>query len=308
MSMLEAIIVGATDDAVSTSNLLRKLTVVAHRLQSVELQKWVASEMNGYATIEDLPPYRGPRPCRVRVTFRASFGGQEIKYLHENDVPDIGNFREAHFYTHLTEPLAELENFASADRDPTQAWPNTSVAQFNKWGEDRKAVSLPMFQAADVEKIITRSMLHGVVETVRNKALDFALNLQSAYPDAGEVGGPTTRDESVKMTVNYNISQTINGGTNTLGNGENVTQNVQINQNDMQGLLALLQGLGISADDQDQLKTAIEQDGGKPGNAVQAYLDKIRNGTIKVAGAVATPVVVSTIKGALSMFFGIEIP
>ncbi|GAA1745327.1 hypothetical protein [Microbacterium paludicola] len=56
MSLLDEIITGATDDAVSTTNLLRKVRVVAHYLGAADLTAWVKGELNGYDSTEGLGP------------------------------------------------------------------------------------------------------------------------------------------------------------------------------------------------------------------------------------------------------------
>lgn len=47
-----------------------------------------------------------------------------------------------------------------------------------------------------------------------------ALELQQAFPTAGEPGGPTVQDEGVLPIVNNIYNTTVLGGTNTLAMGE----------------------------------------------------------------------------------------
>ena len=58
MNLLEEIINGSTDDTVSTSNLLRKVQIVAYRLGALELSSWTKAELNGYEVAERLSSYR----------------------------------------------------------------------------------------------------------------------------------------------------------------------------------------------------------------------------------------------------------
>ncbi|MDQ6739156.1 MAG: hypothetical protein M3021_01975 [Actinomycetota bacterium] len=87
---------------------------------------------------------------------------------------------------------------------------------------------MEMHELHSVDRLITPASLHGIIDGVGNEALMLALDLQADLPDAGEVGGPTTQDKDVEKTVSFHFETHINGGTNTVGMGENVTQNVQI--------------------------------------------------------------------------------
>jgi hypothetical protein len=171
-----------------------------------------------------------------------------------------------------------------------------------------------------VEKIITRSMLRGVIDAVRNKALMLALDLQEEFPEAGETGGPTVQDTGIGKVVNNHFNTTFNGGTNTvgqggsvhqtvtLGQGETVTQNVSVKQGDSDALMQALEQLGLASEDRKVLGEALEQDGNKPGNAVKEFLGKIATGAIKIAGEAATGPVLAGVKLAITGFTGIPIP
>ena len=47
MTHLDDIISGATDESTSTSNLLRKVLIVGHRLKADQIIGWVKSELEG---------------------------------------------------------------------------------------------------------------------------------------------------------------------------------------------------------------------------------------------------------------------
>lgn len=310
---MNEVIAGATDSAVTTSNLLRKVLVLARRLQSPELAEWTNGELNGFSgrPLEEFPSYRGPLTIPVQVEFAGPGGSMVKHYISEESVPNDGGFRDAQFRIYLDQPLAELETLSQADRDLMQAWPTRAVGQLQTWSSERRAPSVPYYGVFSAHKLITRAMLEGVVHTVRNKALDLALDLQENFPDAGEINGPSIQDPEVRSVVNNYYQANIHGGTNTVGMGENVTQNVTVTQGDTAALMDALDRLGLAKADQDQLKAAIEEDkkeGDGPGNAVWAFLGKVGAGVIKFGGEMAKPQVVEAIKTALSGFFGVSIP
>lgn len=75
-------------------------------------------------------------------------------------------------------------------------------------------------QIYSVWQLLTSAQVKGVIGAIRNRALMMALELQQAFPEAGEPGGPTVQDEGVRDAVTniYNI----NGGTNALAMGEKI--------------------------------------------------------------------------------------
>ena len=60
MSLLRDIQNGATEDSVSLGSLLRKVKLLAGRIEVREISEWAERELSGYDSIEILPSYRGP--------------------------------------------------------------------------------------------------------------------------------------------------------------------------------------------------------------------------------------------------------
>jgi len=85
---LDEIIDGATDDALSTSNLLRKVRTVAHRLGAEEILKWVDRELNGYNSVEDLPPYRADLVTNVQGMWAGPFNARLSAVLSAGSIPE----------------------------------------------------------------------------------------------------------------------------------------------------------------------------------------------------------------------------
>lgn len=278
-------------------------------MKSDDLVDWAMKELNGYPEKElsKLPDYRGPLLVPVEVTASGYFQSSKKYFLNKEDVPDEGEFRKWQFHTWLYHPLAELEQLASADYDPSQQWTNTALAKYTKWVEKDRAVYYPDFNPISVRKIIPRTMIHGVIDTVRTRALLFALDLQAAFPDAGETSGPTIDNPKVRDAVTYNINNNIYGGTNTVASGENINQTVQIQQGDVGSLLDFFDKLGLDEDGRAELKAAVEEDGDQPGEGTAGFLDKLRTGALKLGTAAAGQAAVQIGKAALGAFFGVPV-
>ena len=77
---------------------------------------------------------------------------------------------------------------------------------------------------------------------MRTKALELALDLQSANPAAGEINGPTVSDPGVNTAVTTNTFYIHGSGTNVaLGTG--ITQASTVSKGDLAGLANALSEL-----------------------------------------------------------------
>jgi hypothetical protein len=322
MTTLDALIDGLSDDNLTTSNALRKFLVVGKRLKSDAIVDWANGELNGLngVDLEDYPIYRGPLEVPVQALFTGPFGAWQKHLIGAEDVPDEQNFRHVFFHCWFDESLAELEQLAQHEGTLSKPWPFSAVAAFNRWSTAGRTISVEMHQVHSVERIVSTALLRGVIDSVRNKALMLALDLQSDFPDAGEMGGPTVQDKEVGNIVKYHFETHIHGGTNTvgqgenvtqtvtLGQGENVTQNVIVKQGDSEALMLALEKLGLALGDRNALGEALKEDGNRPGSAVNGFMAKLAAGAVKIAGAAATEPAIAAVRMAITGFTGIPVP
>lgn len=310
MSLLDRVIDGASEDTVSTGNLLRQVITLGRRMKSDELVTWAMNELNGYpeTNLSELPAYRGPLQVPVEVFASGYFQTSKKYFINKEDFPDTHDFRKWQFHTWLYQPMAELERLAAADVDPSQSWSNQALAVYIKLCEENRAPHYPDFNPLSVRKIIPRTMLHGIIDSVRTRALLFALDVQAEFPDAGEPNGPTTDTPKVRDAVTYNINNHIYGGTNAVANGENITQNVHIEQGDTQALLDFFKEQGLDQSGQAELAAALEEDGGKPGSGIARFLKRLGEGALNFGGKVVTPALETLAKAAIAAHFGVVLP
>lgn len=217
------VLAGSSDD---TSSALRKLLVVGTRMESLTIIEWCKKELMGYADdlYDDYPPYRRrlATPVIVRWT---GYGGSIYDHpLDRKLVPEALGTMFTHSYS---EPIDELE--ASVD-GLQKYWPLPVVQHLRGLAEERKVPIVDGCQIYSVWQLLTSAQVKGVIGAIRNRALMMALELQQAFPQAGEPGGPTVQDEGVRDAVTNIYNTYINGGTNAVAMGEKNTQNVDIHQ------------------------------------------------------------------------------
>jgi hypothetical protein len=179
MTLLQEIQAAATDSKVDISTVLRKAKILAARLRNPEFQDWVDRELNGYAERADLPPYRIiPVPVE----------GHLIQGLtHWDRAPIMTSFLPERLSdwgekAYLFQPISSIAVGAEDEHgDGFQVpWPQEMAVQYGAKGYSGHVRCLGAWQ------VINRATLKGVVDTVRNRILDFVLKIEAENPDAGE--------------------------------------------------------------------------------------------------------------------------
>jgi AbiTii len=160
-----------------------------------------------------------------------------------------------------------------------------------------------------------KSRVVGILSTVRNRILGFALELEASYPDAGEAkpGETPLSKEEVNRVFQQNITQNFHGPVANVASGHAIEQagTVNIQQGDFRTLKTFLQENGVAEQDIRDLKTAIDGDGHlEPtskifGKSVASWIGKMvaksAEGAWKVGTDVASKLLVEGIKAHYGM-------
>ena len=239
VSFLDEVIAGATDDAVSTSNLLRKVQVIAHHLKATDVTQWVKSELSGFPDVASLPTYRAGLLTPVMGTWTGYFGSSATQLLSANGLPDDAEAVLLH--TSMAQPIAELEELAALPGDPAHAWDPSEVAMYGLWNKQGKGVWMENMNLLNAHRVVTRASIKGVIDTVRSTALELALDLQTVDADAGSLNGPTVADAPIASTVNHFTTNIYGHGAN-VAFGDNATQRSKVTVNDVDSLVAAARG------------------------------------------------------------------
>ena len=110
-------------------------------------------------------------------------------------------------------------------------------------------------------KLLGANNITQILETVRNKLLAFVLELQDQFPELTESDDKIGEVPLEKTTNIFNMY--VHGNQNVVAAGANIAQNVQqvVRSNDLSSLLSYLKSIGVSEEDTQELKEAIEEDG-----------------------------------------------
>lgn len=280
------------------SDALRKAKILASILKDKEFKKWIDNELNGYKNENELPEYR-VLSTQNFGTFSGSFGsGAKNVGVPIWKMPD--DFQKQWSVSKFTNGIRELESLAEEGQQKSliRKWPAEAVALWNmKYEEDSD------YNLVGAYSEISKSAIEAIIDTTRNKLLDFILELSEFNPEvySSEEAISELPKEEVKNIFNY----TIYGDNNIVSSGQHVHQNVEQNvfKKNFESLSNFLKEKGVSESDIVNLKKAIQADGEVEkdfGQNVKAWIGnmlvKATEGTWKIAVDTASKLLTAALK------------
>jgi len=209
---------------------------------------------------------------------------------------------EAAFRADLRQPLFELQALSEAADDASRQWPAGVVAAY----ENSAVYRIEMHGLFSAWNVISRQSLGGVLDVIRSRAMEFALDLQAGFPDAGEVGGPTVADTPALAPIVYNITNNITGHGTNLAAGPGAQQTSTVNAGDYSSLLARLSEIGLTEPEQDEFVVAITEDKSTEGPRTTGFLTRVRSGAVRLAEGFTTDVAAELLIAAGRAYLGIH--
>lgn len=269
--------------------LLRKCQVLASLLRNVDLKQWVSRELNGYKSVDDLPKYR-----IVKVQNIGNFSGMFGRSLQNAPIPVaiLGEkLAKALGRSCFVNGVGTIEGLLSGNMNDrlAEVWPADFIA-------NHASEFYENYNLLQAYKLISRSDVIGLLEAIRNKVLEFVLELQEELPDLRE---EAISEEDNKSVVQRIVNTYIYGDGNRIAtNCHDVDQSImlQVGKGNWDMLSATLTELKVSKSDQMDLKKAIEseppQGPQKLGGRVSAWLGRV---LAKVGTASAAELIVKGI-------------
>jgi hypothetical protein len=290
VTLLDQIIDAATDSSASVPDLLRKVQVVARRVGTPEVEAWVRHELQGYPDDVELPTYRVVMAMPVG-RFTGPLGRSHLEQLTLM-APGL-----EHYWTApMRAPVQTLVSLASdaGDDNIGYAWSHLDVEKYEKSG----VFTIDMMGLFSVQSRVSRDALTGVVDNIKSKAMELALDLQAEYPDAGEQGGPTVAAEPQLGQIVYNFTTTnnITGGHGTnVAVGSNIKQRSKVRVGDDDDLRQGAEELGLDAEAVQEFMTLVHEERDPDGPRLRGFLTRVRDGAVALSGAVTTDVVATSL-------------
>jgi hypothetical protein len=159
---------------------------------------------------------------------------------------------------------------------------------------------------------VDKGTVVGMLSTVRNRILNFALEIEASYPDAGEAepGQMLVPKEVVTQIFN----QTFHGPVANVASGHEIEQTgtINIQQGDFRTLATFLEKQGVGQEDIKDLQVALKSDpqpsGKQFGKNVSGWMGKMIAKSAEGGWKVATTVAANLLTKALEAHYGIIHP
>lgn len=188
----------ALDPKVSVSDLLRKALVVSRKLNIPDIIEWLSHELNGYPPEDDLiPDYRQVRGSPK--VWNPYHGWQPIIF-EDNETADAVSIRKNF------QAIGEIDDLVSRE--------DSRQFQMEFPSEIYNVLIGMMDVPLQPTLMIPRTALIGVLDTVRNKVLEWALELEGNGV-IGEGMSFTEKEKLAAHSVTYQVTNNIGSMTNS---------------------------------------------------------------------------------------------
>lgn len=204
MSLLREIQDAAIDSNTELAVLLRKCKVLAARLGNPEFKQWVENELSGYNDVESLPDYR-----ILIVNSKGDFSGPFQSGIRNANIPLLcikEELRKSLSHSYLNQSVAAMEALVESASGGTlkEPWNPDLVAYF---GQD----IYENMNCMQAWKVIPVTGIVAALDAVRNRILNFVLEIEAESPEAGEapVNSTPVPQEKVHQIFNTYISGSV---------------------------------------------------------------------------------------------------
>lgn len=303
MSRLAALIDQAADGTRPLADVLRQVKILASRIGDSELASWATRELNGYGPDDELPDYRASRKLPVLGEWSGPFGSS----ISNAPVSSVGlpdEFLAAGFSARFPHSVAELEAVSGGDVDARISWDPWIVANYNRAVQNRKGgAGFEMMSLVDARIVLPRNVVAGILDSIRTRVLDLSLDLERVAPEAGEPGGPTIEDPQVDAVV-QNFHITVNGDGANIATGDNARQRSSVKKGDVHSLVEAARGLGLSIEDAESFRAAVEADGDAVAESTRGFADRVRSGGVALIGNTSGSLAATGLIQIAAQFFG----
>lgn len=302
MTLLEDIQNSAVDAKSDLGTLLRKCKFLAARLGSQPLEDWLIWESNGYPEDVDVPEYR-VWSLQVVGHFSGPFGsGLRNAPIPLACIPE--KVRKSYDRYECRQSIASIEDILAKTKG--------GMVQVST-GDLALVLGTKVYQHQNCLQAWAEFSTANLVEllnTVRNRILDFALAIWKEAPLAGESGSNAPQPlGAAKVTQIFNT--TVYGGSaNLVGSAQGSTVSFRILTNDFASLERVLRENGVGNEDIAELRTAVGSDerpaspqsfGPRVSSWIAGMMKKAANGTWELGVGAAG----NLLAQAIAKFYGL---
>ena len=272
MSLLEDIQSAAIDTSSDLGTVLRKCKILAARLGSQQLEDWLIWESTDYPEEVPVPVYR-VWPLQVRGHFAGPYGSS----LRNKTIPlgllpkDVWKSYNEYAYR---SSIAVIESIIEKDDRGMITVTTNDLSLTLGTNVYERMNCLECWAEFGTMNLVE------LLNTVRDRILDFSLAVWKEHPNAGETNSNTPESPSLdKITQIFNT--TVYGGTaNLVGTANNSSVAFNIVSNDFKSVGRVLQNNSVSEQDITELERALAAD--KPPQSPDQFGPKVSSWIAKM--------------------------
>lgn len=280
----------------SVHGCLLKTKVLASRIKNAHLNEWVNHELNGYPSIEGLPDYRRD----INGVIQANFINGNMKYT--NKTISVANIDSDLELINFTDSISTIEQVVNDCKSPSL---NLILSpRIERIIEKDLQIHNPYLHLVSASRVVSVSSVSNIIAQVRNRLLDFMLEIDSQYGSLTELKNDS--DKNVTRIMHQTIINT-NGDGNVVTNGsENeVTANIKIDKSNKEQLKDVLRKNNVDDSDVLELLEIIDTEdhnaenksfGTKTNNWFKKMLGKSLDGSWQVAIGAAGNILATAIQ------------
>jgi len=253
MTLLEDIQNAAVDSKSDLGTLLRKCKLLAARLGSQSLENWLLWECNGYPEDVDVPDYR--IWC---LELKGHFAGPFGSGIRNAPIPWVclpEKVRDAYRNYKCRQSIASIEELLRRS--------NKGTLQVST-GDLAVALGTKVYEYQNCVQAWAEFSVGNLIEllnTVRNRILDFALAVWKEAPTAGDqLDKSDQKIEPGRVTQIFNTT-VYGGAANLVGSATESQITFTISKNDFASLELALRANAVLEEDIVNLQSAIQNDG-----------------------------------------------
>ncbi|MCY0853144.1 hypothetical protein [Cupriavidus sp. D39] len=302
MSLIRSIQAEAIEAATSVSSLLRKCKLLAARLDHAQLAQWVEQELNGYPDDADLPAYRVTRAYSYG-NFAGPFSTATDLQIPVEILPEA--LQDHYRVARLGHAISYYEGLVQGAKPASVQLP-WNVALAIKYASKLT----PNMQCIAAWQQIPIGAIDRLLDAIKNAVLGYAIDLERASPDAGELpmGAKPISEERLTQIFNTNIAGSVGNVANG-GSGFSQTAQVTAGTGDWDALRQQLLSLGLKEADLAGLKADLDEARakgsgleGKP----QSWMGKLAGKAIEGAAGVGVEALAGGVAKAIGAYLGVS--
>jgi AbiTii len=261
MQLISDIINNLIDDEKSIYSTLLKTKVLASRIDNEKMLNWVNSELNGYPTDDALPIYRKNYGSHIKGDYLIG----NTKYSNQ-PIPTNG-FKEKFGIdiaeTTFRQGVSTLEQMIIRQEGGSlmQPFPAEIVGYLEASWKQLDLENGYFLNLINAKKIIAIASVQDVLSQVRNRLLDFLLELDKKFGSITEIKDLTNKNKEITQIMEQTIINTSGDGNivNT-GNSNKIKADIIIEKSNKEQLEKQLKENNVSDLDIKELTQIIDND------------------------------------------------